>query len=58
MILSGSMFTWGKEWKTAFDLAIFIRLENNETAKKNVKSIAIEINYLKTKKHDKIQRSI
>lgn len=28
VIVSGSMVSWGKEWKTSFDLAIFIRLEN------------------------------
>jgi adenylate kinase family enzyme len=28
--VSGSMISWGKEWETAFDLAVFIRLENNE----------------------------
>ncbi|RNC87871.1 MAG: hypothetical protein ED556_01380 [Winogradskyella sp.] len=30
IILSGSMVSWGKEWETAFDLAVFIHLENNE----------------------------
>ncbi len=30
VVISGSMVSWGKEWETAFDLAIFIRLENNE----------------------------
>lgn len=29
VIISGSMVSWGKEWETAFDLAIFIGLENN-----------------------------
>ena len=28
VVVSGSMVSWGKEWETAFDLAIFIRLEN------------------------------
>ena len=28
VILSGSMVSWGKEWETSFDLAIFVRLEN------------------------------
>ncbi|WP_075341915.1 AAA family ATPase [Tenacibaculum agarivorans] len=28
VIISGSMISWGKEWLTAFDLVIFIRLEN------------------------------
>lgn len=28
-IISGSMVSWGKEWETSFDLAIFIYLENN-----------------------------
>ncbi|MCF6222138.1 MAG: AAA family ATPase [Flavobacteriaceae bacterium] len=40
VIVSGSMVSWGKEWETSFDLAIFIylnntvriqRLENRET---------------------------
>ncbi|WP_350289284.1 AAA family ATPase [uncultured Croceitalea sp.] len=30
VIVSGSMVSWGKEWETAFDLAIFIQLENKE----------------------------
>ncbi|SFW74044.1 Adenylate kinase [Sinomicrobium oceani] len=30
VVLSGSMVSWGKEWETVFDLAVFIRLENNE----------------------------
>lgn len=30
VVLSGSMVSWGKEWQTAFDLAVFIRLENEE----------------------------
>ena len=30
VIVSGSMVSWGKEWETAFDLAVFIRLENTE----------------------------
>nr|WP_293297188.1 AAA family ATPase [Allomuricauda sp.] len=30
VILSGSMVSWGKEWKTAFDVAIFIRLDKKE----------------------------
>lgn len=29
IVLSGSMVSWGKEWETAFHLAIFIRLENS-----------------------------
>lgn len=28
IVLSGSMVSWGKEWETAFDLAVFIQLEN------------------------------
>ncbi|WP_106793358.1 AAA family ATPase [Aquimarina sp. Aq78] len=28
VVVSGSMVSWGKEWESAFDLAIFIRLEN------------------------------
>lgn len=30
VVISGSMLTWGAEWKTAFDLAIFIYLDKNE----------------------------
>lgn len=30
VVVSGSMVSWGKEWETAFDLAIFIRLESAE----------------------------
>ena len=30
IVISGSMVSWGKEWETAFDLAIFIQLENTE----------------------------
>ena len=28
VIVSGSLVSWGKEWHTAFDLAIFIRLDH------------------------------
>jgi|SRR6056297_75713 len=28
VIISGCMMTWGKEWHSAFDMAVFIRLEN------------------------------
>lgn len=34
IIISGSMVSWGKEWETAFDLAIFIRLNNKERMKR------------------------
>lgn len=30
IIVSGSLVSWGAEWETAFDLAVFIRLSNNE----------------------------
>ncbi len=30
VVVSGSMVSWGKEWETAFYLAIFIQLENIE----------------------------
>ena len=30
VILSGSIVSWGKEWETAFDVAIFIKLDNEE----------------------------
>jgi len=30
VIISGSMVSWGKEWETSFDLAIFIHLNNNK----------------------------
>jgi len=29
VVISGSMVSWGKEWETAFDLAVFIRLDND-----------------------------
>ena len=29
-IVSGSMVSWGKEWETSFDLAVFIYLENEK----------------------------
>ncbi len=29
IVISGSMVSWGKEWETSFDLAIFIHLNNN-----------------------------
>ena len=29
VVISGSMVSWGKEWESAFDLAVFIRLENS-----------------------------
>ncbi|CAM1357755.1 AAA family ATPase [Tenacibaculum xiamenense] len=29
VVISGSMVSWGKEWESLFDLAIFIRLEND-----------------------------
>jgi len=34
IVLSGSMVSWGKEWETSFDLAIFIRLDNDERMKR------------------------
>lgn len=34
VVVSGSMVSWGKEWETTFDLAIFIRLENKERMKR------------------------
>jgi len=34
VLVSGSMVSWGKEWETAFDLAVFIKLENNERMKR------------------------
>ncbi|MDT0608137.1 AAA family ATPase [Croceitalea rosinachiae] len=30
VVVSGSLVSWGKEWEAAFDLAIFIWLENTE----------------------------
>ncbi|MEL6535081.1 MAG: AAA family ATPase [Bacteroidota bacterium] len=29
VVLSGSLVSWGQEWEGAFDLAIFIRLDNS-----------------------------
>ena len=34
VIVSGSLVSWGKEWESAFDLAFFMRLENNERMKR------------------------
>ncbi len=28
VVVSGSLVSWGKEWETSFDLAVFIHLEN------------------------------
>ena len=30
VVVSGSLVSWGKEWETSFDLAIFIHLDNKE----------------------------
>lgn len=30
VVVSGSLVSWGKEWETAFDLAVFIHLQNTE----------------------------
>ncbi|SHJ37140.1 AAA family ATPase [Aquimarina spongiae] len=30
VVMSGSMVSWGKEWEVAFDLAIFLYLDNEE----------------------------
>ena len=30
VVMSGSMVSWGKEWEIAFDLAIFLYLDNEE----------------------------
>jgi len=30
VVVSGSLVSWGKEWHTSFDLAFFIKLENEE----------------------------
>lgn len=30
VVVSGSLVSWGAEWQTLFDLAVFIRLENIE----------------------------
>ncbi len=29
VIVSGSMVSWGKEWETAFDLVVFLHLQND-----------------------------
>ncbi|MEP1094915.1 MAG: AAA family ATPase [Cyclobacteriaceae bacterium] len=34
VIISGSMVSWGKEWETSFDLAVFIRLNTTERMKR------------------------
>lgn len=41
-VISGSMVSWGKEWETAFDLGIFIRLDND-----------IRINRLTKREHER-----
>ncbi len=30
VVVSGSLVSWGKEWETAFDLAVFIQMENTK----------------------------
>ncbi|PRX54188.1 AAA family ATPase [Flagellimonas meridianipacifica] len=30
VVVTGSLVSWGKEWETAFDLAIFIRMESTK----------------------------
>ncbi|WP_299180849.1 AAA family ATPase [uncultured Aquimarina sp.] len=30
VVVSGSLVSWGKEWQTSFDFAVFIRLDNKE----------------------------
>jgi adenylate kinase family enzyme len=37
VIVSGSMVSWGKEWESSFDLAIFIRLDNKVRMKRLLK---------------------
>lgn len=37
VVVSGSMVSWGKEWENSFDLAIFIRL-NNDLRMKRLKT--------------------
>lgn len=34
VVVSGSLVSWGKEWESVFDLAVFIRLENAERMKR------------------------
>ncbi|SFZ91521.1 Adenylate kinase [Flaviramulus basaltis] len=34
IIVTGSLVSWGKEWETVFDLAVFIRLNNNKRIKR------------------------
>lgn len=38
VILSGSLVSWGKEWESSFDLAIFIRLDNEVRMKRLLKT--------------------
>lgn len=56
VIISGSMVSWGKEWETAFDLAFFIRLENNERIER-LKRREIKRYGEKLKTDDKIQQN-
>lgn len=38
VILSGSLVSWRKEWESSFDLAIFIRLDNEVRMKRLLKT--------------------
>lgn len=55
IIVSGSMVSWGKEWKTAFDLAVFISLKNSIRMKR-LKNREIERYGNKLLKDEKVQR--
>ncbi|MBW1296978.1 AAA family ATPase [Aquimarina litoralis] len=58
VIISGSLVSWGNQWKSSFDLVIFIYLNNEERMNRLVKREeerygALLINDEKTKKHSK-----
>jgi adenylate kinase family enzyme len=56
VVVSGSMVSWGKEWETAFELAVFIRLENSERMKR-LKKREAEHYGEKLLTNEKIQRN-
>ena len=56
VIVSGSMVSWGKEWENSFDLAIFIRL-NNDLRMKRLKTRETERYGKKLITDEKIQQN-
>ncbi|WP_422860003.1 AAA family ATPase [Flagellimonas sp. S174] len=41
VVVSGSLVSWGMKWKTAFDLAVFIQLENTKRMERLKKREAV-----------------